>query len=1340
MGKRNNRLKGRRLFSILLAMVLALTPPAQALAATGDTVVFKYQYDGKSDETRTVNSSDYVEEPEAPQRDGYTFGGWYKHATAGMDSDKYDFSKTITDNDIDKTGGNYILYAKWTENKVIDPSTFLTLRDEYWENLKLEVGGEQWYSFTPTQTDNYTLSVCDQNGVDKSDYFIWDYGTDYYGNAASATYSVQVSLEKGKTYYFKISTTTYVQAGRWISFLSESSSSATENKKEIGKCDITCEGILSQGYGYTGSEIKPAVTITVRDGITVLQKDVDYTVSYINNINVGNNTAAVRINGIGNYTSYYDIPFTIKASEVEKKNISSCTIEGNIQAYTYTGSPIEPAVTVKDGGTALIKGTDYTVSYANNVNAGTATITISGIGSKYTGSVTRNFTINKAVLGKTPDSVIEVSAGQKVSDVSLAAYPNWKWKDGDKDRKLTPGNTTKAVAQYTGTDKDNYSNSEIEISITRKKVLVSDFALTKSEEQKRKGETFALEVTGITPANADTYTVVWTSDNEKVASVAGNGNSCTVTAGQSGSAVVTAEINGIRKSCTVTVTNPLTGFKLSSNKEEIVVGNSTILGIAETTPEEPDDYTADWQSDNESVATVKKEVNRNSGKVTAVGEGTATIKATIVSGGETYTQECQVTVIKAEAVLTDIEINPTAMSLQRDVGENIDVKPMPEKASLGEVTFASDNPDVASVSTDGRVTAGDSGTATITVSAGGYSKQCIVTVNNKLTSFELDKTAVAMKKDEQMQLRIDSEKPKKPDSYQVAWVSSDTNVVTVDDQGNVAALKTGTATVTATINSIARTCTVTVTTPATGFTLNEAMVTLTEGNSHLVTYTTVPEDADKTYTIEWNSSNPSVADVVDGRISAKAAGTADITARMNVGGQVIQTQTCQVTVEAAKTDVTLTGIQITPANLELKTGDTTWITVGPEPEGVALGDITYVSGDERIVTVTSAGRVTAVNSGTTTITVTAGGFTKTCNVTVEKSNPSLCTVVYMDDKNNVIDRIEIAPNEEVILPDIEEQAGTVRKWKDMDGTLYEPQTEITVEKDMTFVIDVQHISVNSLSLNVSEKTIKAGESFTLSVTVQPEGALKEVMWSSSNTSVATVDASGKVTGVAAGQAEITANAKDGSGTTAVCKVTVTAAQTGDKDTGNEGTGNTGTGDKDTGNKDTGKVSVASIKITGPTKKVAPEKKITLAAEVYPDNATDKQVTWSVSDSKYASVNGSGVVTTTKAGKGKSVVVTAASKDGTVKATYKISIMKNAVKKVKITGKKSLKVGKSTKLKVKITPNKNVSKEVAWSSSKPNVATVSSSGKVVAKKKGKTKITATAKDGSGKKAKITITVK
>ena len=133
---------------------------------------------------------------------------------------------------------------------------------------------------------------------------------------------------------------------------------------------------------YTGSAIEPTVTVNV--GKKTLTAGTDYTVTYKDNTNVG--TAKVIVTGKGNYTGSVEAKFNITAKAL------TASMVRDIAAQTYTGSPIVPELTVKDGETALSKDTDYTVKYQNNLNAGTATVTLTGKGN-YSDSVSKTFTI-----------------------------------------------------------------------------------------------------------------------------------------------------------------------------------------------------------------------------------------------------------------------------------------------------------------------------------------------------------------------------------------------------------------------------------------------------------------------------------------------------------------------------------------------------------------------------------------------------------------------------------------------------------------------------------------------------------------------------------------------------------------------------------------------------------------------------------------------------------------------------------------------------------------------------------------------------------------------------------
>ena len=174
------------------------------------------------------------------------------------------------------------------------------------------------------------------------------------------------------------------------------------------------------------------------------------------------------------------------------------------------------------------------------------------------------------------------------------------------------------------------------------------------------------------------------------------------------------------------------------------------------------------------------------------------------------------------------------------------------------------------------------------------------------------------------------------------------------------------------------------------------------------------------------------------------------------------------------------------------------------------------------------------------------------------------------------------------------------------------------------------------------------------------------------------------------------------------------------------------------------VKVSSIRLSGISKQIAAGKKIALKASVLPANSSNKKLTWKSSNTKVATVSQSGVVTLKKNSGGKKVTITATAQDGSKKfASWKITSMRGIVKSVKVSGAKSVKAGKTLKLKAKVSATKKANTKLKWSSSNTKIATVSQKGVVKAGKaaKGKTvKITAMTTDGSNKKSTIKIKIK
>ncbi len=137
-------------------------------------------------------------------------------------------------------------------------------------------------------------------------------------------------------------------------------------------------------YVYSGTAKKPSVEVYMDE---YLQQDVDYTVSYQNNINAGR--ATVVITGIGDYTDQ-----TTRTFRITRKTISKNKVTIPAKKYLYTGNKIKPKVTVKNGQKKLVKGKDYTVRYKKNKRIGTARVIVKGKGN-YKGTITKKYRIKK---------------------------------------------------------------------------------------------------------------------------------------------------------------------------------------------------------------------------------------------------------------------------------------------------------------------------------------------------------------------------------------------------------------------------------------------------------------------------------------------------------------------------------------------------------------------------------------------------------------------------------------------------------------------------------------------------------------------------------------------------------------------------------------------------------------------------------------------------------------------------------------------------------------------------------------------------------------------------------
>lgn len=262
-------------------------------------------------------------------------------------------------------------------------------------------------------------------------------------------------------------------------------------------------------------------------------------------------------------------------------------------------------------------------------------------------------------------------------------------------------------------------------------------------------------------------------------------------------------------------------------------------------------------------------------------------------------------------------------------------------------------------------------------------------------------------------------------------------------------------------------------------------------------------------------------------------------------------------------------------------------------------------------------------------------------------------------------------------------------------------------KSATCVITVAQ-RVTGISLDKTSITLNEGQEQTLIPTVNPSNAAdKSLNWTSSNTSVATVNAEGKVTAVSKGTATIKAEAKDGSGKNAICSVTV-------------------------------KRIVSSIQLNKTSIAIYNGKTEALTATIIPSDANNTAVTWTSSNTSVATVSSSGVVT----GKSKgTATITVTAKDGNgAQASCEVEVRQYVTSISLDKTSLSLMIGEETTMSATIQPDNANDKSLIWSSSDNSIASVDNSGKVTAKAKGNATIKATANDGSGVFASCAVRVK
>jgi uncharacterized protein YjdB len=483
-----------------------------------------------------------------------------------------------------------------------------------------------------------------------------------------------------------------------------------------------------------------------------------------------------------------------------------------------------------------------------------------------------------------------------------------------------------------------------------------------------------------------------------------------------------------------------------------------------------------------------------------------------------------------------------------------------------------------------------------------------------------------------------------------AIVAIDTSTLTSNGEVVATALSIGTAIVTIRARGTSYTQTVSITvekapTPVSSLALDRTALSLPVNGTYTLTATIGPDNAtDKT--VKWEVEAGKGSDVsVDATGTVKVlrnfSGTVTVTATSN--DNPAATQNCLISVNTIAVD----GISISDTSASIYKGSWKQLSAVVTPFGAADPAITWTSSNTAVATVDSTGKVTAVG-------IPTGETYGEAIITAQSSNPSIfatCTIRVL-----------------------------------------------------------QSVLITSLTLNKSELALNVGDEETLTVTGTPSNATNKVLlWTSSNPEVASVNA-GKVIAASKGTTVIRAEATDGSGKFVSCVVTVNNIQ------------------------------ILNVYLDKSSLDLSEGDTATIAATVFPSNATTKTLKWTSSNTSVATVDSKGNVV---AGATKGyAIITATATDGSGKFAECVVLSKP---KIHVTGltinygtSLDLLVNDSTYLKATILPANASVQSVTWSSSNATVASVdASTGLLKGISLGEATITATA-DNKTVSIKINVT--
>lgn len=862
---------------------------------------------------------------------------------------------------------------------------------------------------------------------------------------------------------------------------------------------------------------------------------------------------------------YYNYDIPVKSVTVSPSTTTFTTNSDTVQltATIYPTYASNKNVTWSSSNTnRATVDDDGLVTIVSGCTNGTVTITVTTEDGGYTDTCEITIAIAVTSVTLTPSSLTVYK--EYTSTITASYLPtnaladSWNWYNSDGSVISLTSSGTLTVENVTGVDDgsaevyltiDGVQSNVVTVEVTGvpvESVTVSPSTLTLTTN----GETSQLTAT-VYPTDAENQNVTWTSSDTSIVTVDSDGLVTVVDGCESGDVTITAttEDGGYTDTCVITVDIEILTLTLSPSSTSVYVGDT--VGITATyTPTNANILTTSWQATPASAITIVTSSNYLYKEFYGVAKGTGTVTTTF-NGSVTDTATIEVLNVQ----VTSITLSPSTLTLTAN-GETSQLTAtiLPTTATDQSLTWSSSDTSMVTVDENGLVTVvddtcNDTVTITATNEESGVTGTCIITVAIAVTGISVSPSTLTLTANEETSQLTATVSPSNAYNPNVTWTSSDTSIVTVSSNGLVTVVdgcESGDVTITATTEDggYTDTCTVTVDIAVLTVSLLTSATSMYIGDTATVEATYTPTNANITAT-EWTCTPTSIitmssgTDIYEKIITGVKAGTGTVTFTAN--NEVSDSLTLTVS------NISVTSVTVSPSTLTLTSNsDTSQLTATVYPTTATDQSVTWTSSNTNRVTVDSTGLVSVVSgctNGTATITCTTtdGGYTATCTVTVaiavtsvtltpsslsiENGDSGTLTASYTPTNALASNWNWVNSDGSVISTSSSSSSVTVTGLSVGSATVYLIIDDV---QSNSVPVTVTAKSVTGVSVSPTTFSIELGSTQQLTENVTPSDAGDtSVTWTSSDTSIATVDSDGLVTGVSAGSVTITCTTTDG---------------------------------------------------------------------------------------------------------------------------------------------------------------------------------------------------------------------